>query len=81
MGSAFFNGFGDIGCVGFSTLFEFDHPWKLNGTDRKVSKMQMPVDGRFGNTEVVGLQDVIEVLPLIDALRNDGIDSVKLLLV
>ena len=60
-----------------SSLFEFYHARELNGADGQVPFFQMPIDGGNGYSQIMGLQDMVEVLTGADAVRNDAIIFVK----
>lgn len=53
--------------------FELDHARHIQRSNRQIAQMEMPIEGRLGNGQLLRLDDVVEVLALADALGNDAI--------
>lgn len=80
-GSADSKPFGNIFLSLFRTGLKFNQARQVNGGNGKIVLMEMPVSGRNGNVEFVGLQNMKEVLSVFNAARYDAVNLVKVLFV
>jgi hypothetical protein len=75
--SADFACFRNIGRVGMSARLKLYQPRELNGANGHVTLFEMPVDGWNGNAQIVGFQNMVEMLTAANALGNDAIVFIK----
>lgn len=65
------NGFGRVVVFLFAAEFELDGAGEVDPGDGIVSPLNVSIDSRFGNRQMMGHDGVVDVLPVFNVLRYD----------